>query len=44
MELFVIPLLNSGSTKIGPEVTCSPNDPGPQDNDHPSELPGGLLG
>ncbi|GAA3843944.1 hypothetical protein GCM10022403_089880 [Streptomyces coacervatus] len=44
MELPVIPLLNSGSTKIGPQVTCSPNDPGPQDNDHPSELPGGLFG
>jgi len=44
MELPVIPLLNSGSTKIGPEVTCSPGAAGVDDKDTPSELPGGLLG
>jgi hypothetical protein len=44
MELPVIPLLNSGSTKIGPEVTCSPDGKSaPDDTDNAIDLPGGLL-
>ncbi|MEU9184804.1 hypothetical protein AB0D14_09595 [Streptomyces sp. NPDC048484] len=47
LQLPVIPLLNSGRTRIGPEVTCAPNSaPEPDtsdDTDNRLELPG-LLG
>jgi hypothetical protein len=51
MQLPVIPLVNSGTTRIGPEVTCTPDGaPAPVKNDKSDKsddgfsLPGGLLG
>jgi hypothetical protein len=42
-----IPLLNNGSTRIGPEVTCLPTTTSAPDSSDKSEgglgLPGGLL-
>lgn len=32
LSLPVIPILNNGRTRIGPEVTCSPNTPPTPDN------------
>lgn len=48
MQLPVIPLVNNGSTRIGPEVTCKPDGApafnGNDKSDDGFELPGGLLG
>jgi hypothetical protein len=55
MQLPVIPLVNNGSTRIGPEVTCTPDNalaPVKADSkadkadkdDEGFTLPGGLLG
>jgi hypothetical protein len=47
MKLPVIPLLNNGATRIGPEVTCNPDGssaPKNNQNEDGFELPGGLLG
>ncbi|MFG2791622.1 hypothetical protein [Streptomyces sp. NPDC048419] len=48
MQLPVIPLVNNGATRIGPEVTCTPDGaPAPVKDDKSDdgfELPGGLLG
>jgi hypothetical protein len=51
MQLPVIPLVNNGSTRIGPEVTCNPSttpvpdkaDNADKDDDNGLQLPGGLL-
>ncbi|MCX5049117.1 MULTISPECIES: hypothetical protein [unclassified Streptomyces] len=50
MQLPVIPLLNNGSTRIGPEVTCNPGATPVADQADQAdkgeggfELPGGLL-
>jgi len=44
LTLPVIPLINSGRTRIGPEVTCAPNSaPESDPKDNRLELPG-LLG
>ncbi|WP_405871591.1 MULTISPECIES: hypothetical protein [unclassified Streptomyces] len=49
MSLPVLPLVNNGSTRIGPEVTCTPDGaPAPtkieKGDDEGFQLPGGLLG
>jgi hypothetical protein len=48
LSLPVLPVVNNGSTRIGPEVTCAPDAaPGPDNSDDSDKGPlelGGLLG
>ncbi|MGP4043299.1 hypothetical protein [Streptomyces sp. 2A115] len=47
LSLPVVPILNNGRTRIGPEVTCAPNTtqaPGNRENGSETGLLPGLLG
>ncbi|MFI6054472.1 hypothetical protein ACIBCO_30820 [Streptomyces violascens] len=43
LSLPVVGLLNRGNMQIGPEVTCSPNNPGPERGVEPGINPLGLM-
>ncbi|MFI6469510.1 hypothetical protein ACIBL5_04485 [Streptomyces sp. NPDC050516] len=43
LSLPVVGLLNRGNMQIGPQVTCSPTNPGPERGEEPGVNPLGLL-